>query len=71
MKLKEALQLENEIWNGNLMAYGIGDDDLARLSNLGWRWETIVAALPTAVIINPMEIEFLTRLHKLATQPDE
>ncbi len=71
MTYVEALQLENEIWNGNLMAYGIGHEDLARLSNLGWRWEAIATALPTAKIINPDEANFLTALHKRATEPDE
>lgn len=71
MSLTEALKLEQEIWNGNLMAYGISDADLVRLSNLGWRWEAIAAALPTAFTRNSMEIEFLVKLHKLATQTDE
>ena len=71
MTLAEALKLEEEIWNGNLMAYGIGDEDLARLSDLGWRWEAIAVALPAAHVINPNEVEFITSLHKLATEPDE
>lgn len=71
MTLAEALKLENEIWNGNLMAYGIGDEDLARLSNLGWRWAAIAAIFPYSHVINPKEAEFVTTLHKLATEPDE
>lgn len=70
MTLVEALQLENEIWNGNLMAYGIGDEDLALLSDLGWRWEAIATALPEAKVINPKEALFVTELHKLAVEPE-